>query len=1406
MGRLRGLTVSLLMLYLSLAQAVVAAGPNIDSNSKLLTKYAKDTQNKRLENFACKEKNNDELILKFKSQAIPQLKARTITNLLNTSTNLTDEEVENFLRTKHKHKIKKIKKLFPDLKIPITQLNHKELARLSKLKSLRSKYQLDNVFVVKLNSVDCSEQRKILSELTRDRELEYVEPNIEIKINANDYFLNSKGKAWTLPYSESWALEQIEAEKAWEQSKGEGVVVAVVDTGVDYNHPDLWNNIWVNPALIKDSNNDGKINLDDVDLNHNKNIDVNETLPGLFGKDFVNNDNAPLDDSGHGTHVAGTIAALADNTIGVAGIAPEAKILPIKILDRYGSGSLTTIALGIQYLIDLYLTNPNIESLITNNSYGGNGTSNLLEDVFQQAKEAGIISVVAAGNSNVDVEESSTIPASYDSVITVASSTYNKARSGFSNYGLAIDIAAPGGGDINDPNIANILSTISLDSELLKTRAQYKITDPYSSPYFYARLAGTSMATPHVVGVAALIKAKHPEYNPDEIQGILVNSAVEFPQKPTMFIGTGIVNAKSALSIDSSYPIAKLAKLDNLISGIYPIFYTANKAPHGADLDTIELAWSIDLIDWHIIKDSNFDSTLVNNSKIFFRLRVTDILGQTSTDIKSTKVENFKLNYPLAGDITNAYDSLIVRASFKTNEIKNFKVLYKTKTDANWHEEAVILEQSKIGEIFEDEGIARLDINKLKADEIYSIKLLIEYNQGNFIETEPVNFYIDSKLKKGFPIYFKNKLDIPLTSGLDPLLINLDDDLEKEIVAFAPNLDIKANDYSYILKAWNLDGIQLWDKKFSFASNLIGLDIDKDSKDEIFFNTSLSGSALIHSLNANGEERLNFPIVINEAYLNTIKIADIDNDKDLEIITMLDNYKTTKSSLLIIDAKTGAIERNTIMEAKPSEHSFVLANLDSDSDLELVYHIGEFSYTKLTAVNFDASPVAGWPVNIDANVITLENIEVCDLDNDGFDEIISKAGSIFTRSLGSMSYYGRSILFDHNGNLVKLINDGAEGTFSFTDIDANGEKDILFTTNNSGFNLGRIFALDKKGNNLDGWPFDVLAQTLRRPNFENKIEALIIKDINSDKNDDLIFSFAGFGKAFYSDSNLNDSAGIFALNKEHDFLDLNSRVDTNSLALGSTGSLNSYGAKMETSAGLPVITDIENNGLMDIVIAKDYEYSFENQVKLNNFDSFIKSGTLIYAWEIDANKNQPSLLPNPEPSPSPSPLPPPAQAPVPTNPSPAPSPPSPPSVPIPTPVPEPIPEEPSSEEPSAPEEPEPVPSPVISASFIRIEKKSSISEANIRTWYFKKAVETKGKELNLSIELDNKYKSIIRFSKNTSFKINAEINQFLLKIQTVKKAKIKKYFPEEQSLVIPISIKDDDSGYIDEQVIEINLI
>ncbi|HET9252646.1 MAG TPA: DUF4350 domain-containing protein, partial [Candidatus Eisenbacteria bacterium] len=348
------------------------------------------------------------------------------------------------------------------------------------------------------------------------RAIEAIEPNWILQADdvPNDpdfhllWGLLNTGQTGGLPGAD------IDAVPAWDTQTGSSdVVVAIIDTGTDYNHPDLATNIWTNPGEVPGNQ------IDD---------DGNGWIDDVHGFDYYWFDGDPMDDNGHGTHVAGTIGATGDNALGITGVAWNVRIMPLKFLGPDGFGSTSSAIQCIEYATQM-------GAHIMNNSWGGGSYSSLLEDAIESANSAGIVFVAAAGNSGVSLDLFPHYPASYNvpNVIAVASTTAQDVLSSFSNYGATtVHVAAPG---------SSIYSTLPNNG--------------------YGLLSGTSMATPHVCGALALLLSEFPNMAPEQLKTVLLNSADPLPSLAGSVLSGGRLNAVRMLEGPDSLPPAPVTDL-----------------------------------------------------------------------------------------------------------------------------------------------------------------------------------------------------------------------------------------------------------------------------------------------------------------------------------------------------------------------------------------------------------------------------------------------------------------------------------------------------------------------------------------------------------------------------------------------------------------------------------------------------------------------------------------------------------------------------------------------------------------------------------------------------------------------------------------------------------------------------
>lgn len=392
------------------------------------------------------------------------------------------------------------------LKPSIKEMSAAQVAR-SLGAHVKSTIPSQNIVVVKRATFETADSA--VKTMAQNPMVDVVEPNFIYRINktSNDPMME---QLWGLKnYGQKDPKGQVgvagidigNIEQAWDITTGDpNMVIAVIDTGVDFNHPDLKDNLWVNVAEAN-----GQPGIDD---------DNNGVVDDIHGYNSINNSGNATDDQGHGSHCAGTIGARGDNGVGIVGVVWQAKIMSVKFLDKNGSGTLENALKSIDYATKM-------GAKVMSNSWGGGGFSQTLLDAIKRSNEAGAIFIAAAGNSNQDNDARPAYPATYDvpNIISVAAIDNKGAKASFSSYGKrTVHIGAPG---------VNVWSTTGGT---------------------YQSFSGTSMATPHVSGVAALVWGHEPNLTALELKQRLLATATPIAGLKNRVRTNGMVNAYAALT------------------------------------------------------------------------------------------------------------------------------------------------------------------------------------------------------------------------------------------------------------------------------------------------------------------------------------------------------------------------------------------------------------------------------------------------------------------------------------------------------------------------------------------------------------------------------------------------------------------------------------------------------------------------------------------------------------------------------------------------------------------------------------------------------------------------------------------------------------------------------------------
>lgn len=868
--------------------------------------------------------------------------------------------------------------------------------------------------------------------------------------------------SWGQTYDDLYGVKRVGAERAWDFSRGEGVVVAVVDTGIDYRHPDIAANVWTNSGEIPGNG------IDD---------DGNGFVDDVRGWDFVGasvgapaEDNDPDDGHFHGTHVAGTIAAVGDNALGVIGVAWKAKVMAVKGLDDTGTGQSSDLARAIVYAVD------NGADVI-NASFGGSGYSLVEEEAVNYARAHGVVFVAAAGNSTQEVADFT--PASIPAAIAVSALSTSDTLAFFSNYGHKVEVAAPG---------EDILSLERGTSG-------------------YRRASGTSMAAPHVCGVAALILARHPEFSGEQVRQLLRETASDLgPAGRDSSFGYGCVAADAA--VQAAAPL--VARFDapadaTTIAG--PIDLTGTAAGPGFARYAVDVGAGEQPASWTPIRAGTgpvtagwlgrFDPSALTDGLYTLRLRAFTTEGAVFADEVRIRVRYLAFAWPARPAVPTAAETVKPGAEYALKgratgpSFQEYRISWAAGWNATsgWSETGISLTGN--GATAVADGTLAQWTPPAEASGYYTLKLTVR-NEG-FVSESFSCIYAEPDLKSArWP-----QLAIRVAAMQSPTPVRLADGTSRLAVGSSQSLTEPATLSSYTadgavtqvdfplggsfgrIAAANLDGIDGeelvagdgWNvdirkpdltaiRRFDISDqvkneallltyeNLTVADLDNDGTPEIIAPGRGSESGALRIFRADGTPFSTPPFPSYPADILSppcVAVGDLDGDGRKEILLA---YPATNEFLAyelhVFDAD-GSPHPAWTSRTFPSAilGDLVVADLDGDGRSEVIVSEvdRETAKDRIHVLNGDGTPRTGWPAVLDDNYPfgTRAKLAVGDLDGDGRAEVVAatKHGVQVLRADGTVAGPG----WTHAGGDDWRFNEPISPLIA--DLDGDGHPEIV---------------------------------------------------------------------------------------------------------------------------------------------------------------------------------------------------------------------------------------------------------------------------------------------------------------------------------------------------------------------------
>lgn len=985
--------------------------------------------------------------------------------------------------------------------------------------------------------------KEAMEDYRNDANIETIELNYEVEVilEPNDPYYSSSG-SWGQAYDDLWGIKKINAAGAWDQTTGsDTIIVAGIDTGVDRNHPDITTNMWMNPNEIAGNN------IDD---------DQNGYVDDIQGWDWVNNDNDPMDEHGHGTHTVGTIAATGNNGIGVVGVNWKSKIMALRFLDARGSGSIENAVKALQYAADN-------GARISSNSWGCACNSQVQDDAVKYEHDRGMIMVAAAGNSNADAISFS--PAAADYAVTVSASTSSDTKASFSNWGEKIDVTAPG---------VDILS-IRASINPMCTADRTVGTD-------YCHVSGTSMAAPHVAGLAALLLSVNPSLTNEEVRQLLRQGSDDLGTagKDRDF-GYGRINAVKTIALANTHPLTPVITSPTsrtTISGQSISITGSVGGPNFANYK-VEIGKGRTPLSWTVVTTSTTqpttDSVLatINSSQLsegtnIIRLTATDTTGKIyQFQVHDVLVKNFDVALLIPQSLSSGFIDIVGTATTK-NDVPFQDFIVDWSDGVSWSTNGITLVNNGLRPIVNGK-LGTWDTTNLVDGKKYTLRLTVR-STLDINKSVNSNVTVDKSLLPGWPKIFPYNCHFCFN-----YLADLDGDGKKEIIV--PTRDEKI--YVFRKDGTDFTGFPVpvtlnigW--KGDWPMNID--DLDGDGTKEII---TVASDNKLYIITYNGKFYTGWtPPVVSANSSSAPAIADIDNNGVKDIIIL--NYKKF-------------VDRTEVV---------------------------------VNAYQLDGSQLLGFPKTntLPGQLYPTKYFgapNIIDMDHDGKSEI-------------AWTYSTKIFLFDEKGNLLPgwpftapvyknftLLFDSAAAS---GDVKGDGNL-VLFAgaVGNGCFGYGcptQLYALNKDGSQLSGWP-KTDTDGINVPWYNAAIPSLVDLDRNGKDevivgySDLTIFDEIGKKNLLNPPEGINTQPALVDVDGDGQIEMITTSIDTVMVIKQDGTSFITYWKKMASSPesgkssssfpwlwGPVAVADIDNNGKMEVMATSTY--------------TNISGYTIVDLWEI----------------------------------------------------------------------------------------------------------------------------------------------------------------------------------------------